>query len=87
MMQRIRVTNGRAAFMTLWLEPWGNDYGMAPGDEFEVVAADAADNFYFHLVDEGSGLKLYAEGSVTQLAIYHGGEEILCGHNRREDTW
>ena len=47
MKETLRVTNDRSGFVTLWLEPWGEDYGMLPGDEFEIVAGDAADGFYF----------------------------------------
>ena len=37
-MCRIKVTNDRSDFVTLWLEPWGEDYGMLPADEFDIVA-------------------------------------------------
>ena len=36
--QRIKVSNDLKTFATMWLEPWGEDYGMLPGDEFEIVA-------------------------------------------------
>ena len=83
-MQRIKVTNHRATFVTLWLEPWGEDYGMLPGDEFDVVAADAGDDFYFHLTSEDRDMKLYAEGDVREVTVYNGGAELSCGHNRQE---
>ncbi|MDQ3818032.1 MAG: hypothetical protein M3362_10100 [Acidobacteriota bacterium] len=85
--QRIRITNDRAAFATLWLEPWGEDYGMSPGDEFEIVAADADEGFYFHVVNEEKGVKVYAEGDVSQISVCQGGEVLSCGHNRRDETW
>jgi hypothetical protein len=85
--QRIKITNDRATFATLWLEPWGEDYGMSPGDEFEIVAADADEGFYFHVVNEEKGVKVYAEGNVTQISVNQRGEVLSCGHNRREETW
>jgi hypothetical protein len=60
---------------------------MMPDDEFEVVAADAGEGFYFHLLSEEKGVKVYAEGDVTQVSVYHNGAELPCGHNRREDAW
>ncbi len=85
-MQKIKVTNDRATFITLWLEPWGEDYGMLPGDEFEVVAADAGEDFYFHVINDDKGMKLYAGGNVMQISVYHRGAELSCGHNRRDEA-
>ena len=59
---------------------------MLPGDEFEVVAADAGEAFYFHVVNEEDDVKVYAEGDVRQISVYHKGAELPCGHNRREDA-
>jgi hypothetical protein len=87
MKETLRVTNDRSGFVTLWLEPWGEDYGMLPGDEFEIVAGDAADGFYFHVIAEDKCTKVYAEGQVTQICVYQSGAELSCGHNRRKETW
>jgi hypothetical protein len=59
---RIKVSNEQPSFTTLWLEPWGEDYGMLPGDEFEVLALDAADDFYFHLAFDQKGVKVRHRG-------------------------
>jgi hypothetical protein len=85
--RRIKITNDRSTFVTLWLEPWGEDYGMSPGDEFEIVASDADEDFYFHVINDEEGLKVYAEGQVTQISVYQRGEVLLCGYNRREEIW
>jgi hypothetical protein len=85
-MQKLKFTNERTIFVTLWLEPWGEDYGMLPGDTFEVVAADVGQDFYFHLVNEEKGVKVYAEGDVGQVSVHLEGAELTCGHNRRDDT-
>jgi hypothetical protein len=85
--QRIKISNDRSSFATLWLEPWGEDYGMPPGDEFEVVAADAEEDFYFHVEYGEKGLKVYAEGSATHVSVYQDGEMVSCGHKRREEEW
>lgn len=37
---------------TTWLEPWGEDYGMLPAAEFELIAFDAGERFHFHVVSE-----------------------------------
>ncbi len=86
-MQKIKITNDRSGFVTLWLEPWGEDYGMSAGAEFEIVAADAGEGFYFHIVNEEEGIKVYAEGQVTQIFVSQNGEVLPCGHNRRAEAW
>lgn len=86
-MKRVKITNDRSDFVTLWLEPWGEDYGMAPSDEFEIVAEDAQDDFYFHILSDDKGFKVYAEGDVTQIGVFQNGTQLLCGHARRTETW
>ena len=86
-MNPIKITNDRSDFVTLWLEPWGEDYGMAPADEFEVVAGDAGNDFYFHVASDDKGMKLWAEGTVTEIGVFQNGSQLPCGHARREETW
>jgi hypothetical protein len=87
MKETLRVTNDRSGFVTLWLEPWGEDYGIMPGDEFEIVVGDAADGFHFHIIPDDKGTKVYAEGQVTHISVFQSGAELTCGHNRRKETW
>ena len=81
-MQKIKVSNDGPAFVTMWLEPWGEDYGMHSGDEFEVVADDAEEGFYFHVSYDEKCIKVYAEGDANHVSVYQAGEMLLCGHNR-----
>jgi hypothetical protein len=85
--QRIKVSNERSSSITLWLEPWGEDYGMSPGDAFEVLAANVAEGFYFHVSSDEKGMKIYAEGDANDVSVYQSGKMLSCGHNRREETW
>ena len=87
LMHRIKLTNDRPTFVTLWLEPWGEDYGMSPGDEFEVVAEDSQEGFRFHVVSEENNMKLYAEGDVRRVAVSQNGVGLSCGHSRLQETW
>jgi hypothetical protein len=83
LIQRIKVSNDSASFVTAWLEPWGEDYGMSPGDEFEIVAAGAGEDFHFHIIYGNRDMKIYAERNAGSVSIYQNGELLLCGHNRR----
>ena len=84
---KIKVGNDRAAFATLWLEPWGEDYGMFANDEFDVIALEPEKSFYFHIECGTKGIKVYAEGDASRVSVYQNGEMLACGHNRREEEW
>jgi hypothetical protein len=60
---------------------------MSANDEFEIVATDAGEDFYFHILNEEKGVKVYAEGHVTQISVSQNGEVLPCGHKRREEMW
>ena len=85
--QRIKVTNDLKTFATLWLEPWGEDYGMNPDDEFEIIANEADETFCFHVEYFDKGVKVWVEGDSKVPIVYQKGEELFCGHNRKEETW
>jgi hypothetical protein len=84
---RIKISNDRDSFVTLMLEPWGEDYGMFPKDEFEIVGEDADETCYFHIVYGEKDIQVYAEGKANYYPrIYQNGIELDCGHNRQEDS-
>lgn len=81
---KIIIENSSENFKTLFLEPWGADYGMMPQDKFEIIDEEAEDDFYFHIVIEEKHILVWAEGSGSNYPIItQNGEELLCGHNRR----
>ena len=85
--QKIRVTNDCSVFATLYLEPWGEDYGMLPNDEFEIVAADVEETFYFHICHTDKDILVYAEGDRNAYpSVYQNGNLLSCGHNRPIDS-
>ena len=86
-MSKIKLTNDRSTFLTMYLEPWGEDFGMSPGDEFEIIAVDASEDVHFHVISEDNKLKLYVEGKVEEVTVYQRDVELSCGHNRRKETW
>ena len=84
---KIRITNDRTSFATLYLEPWGKDYVMFPNDEFEIIAADVEETFYFHLCHMDKDILVYAEGDRNAYpSIYQNENQLSCGHNRQEDS-
>jgi hypothetical protein len=84
--QKIRVTNESSSFTTLWLEPWGEDYGMFPNDIFEILAIDVEETFYFHISRTDKDILVYAEGDPSSYpSVYQNSNLLSCGHNRQND--
>lgn len=73
---KIKVRNEFFTNITLWLEPWGEDYGMFPNDEFEIIAKNVEKDFYFH-VDFGEDIKVWAGGEVTDIGVYQNNNLLL----------
>jgi hypothetical protein len=79
---KIVARNEYSEFVTLYLEPWGEDYGMLPNDEFEIIAEHEDESFYFHL-DFGKDIKIWAQAQSIDIGVYQNGVLLRCGHNRR----
>ena len=65
----------------MWLEPWGEDYGMSPSDVFEIVAEDVDESFHFHVEFEREP-KIYVEGQPTKVSVYKDDMLLACGNDR-----
>jgi len=78
---KIIVRNEFSRHIILWLEPWGEDYGMLPNDEFEIIAKNVSKDFYFQ-VDFGEDIKVWAEGQITDIGVYKNNELLSCGYKR-----
>ncbi len=80
---KINVANDFQKPIVLCIEPWATEYGMMPKDEFEIVAEDAKDDVYFHLVFSSERITVFVEGKgVSYPRIYQDGKLLDYGHNR-----
>ncbi|MGW6728637.1 hypothetical protein ACWF9G_22285 [Nocardia sp. NPDC055029] len=89
-MPRLMVSNPFAEKMlTVWIEPWGRDYWMRPGDVFTVEFAgrdnseqeDDDPPFEVSWLDGG-----IVVGPVAESIVRDGnGLELECGHQRPVD--
>lgn len=78
---KMKVTNDYSEPTTLWLEPWGADFGMMPEDEFEIIAENAGEDFYFHVFFK-KDIVIYVEGQSDYPGIFQNGVELETGHKR-----
>lgn len=78
----IKVSNERREPLTVWLEPWGEDYTLLPDETFDVVAEGASPDFYFDMACNEKDVLVYAEGDCTCVFVLRDGDALECGHNR-----
>lgn len=81
---RTQMRNELSVRRTLWLEPWGEDYGIDPDEILEIVAKNVDKEFYF-LIDIGEDIKVWAEGQVVDIGVYKDGALLQCGYKRVTD--
>ena len=80
----IRIHNDRTFPHVVWIEPWGEDYTLLPGEKFDIATTDsnAGDGPYFCLVETNGNTQVFVErGNDPQLQI--DGIAVECGHNRQ----
>lgn len=79
--ESIRVHNTRAVAMPFYLEPWGEEYVLAPGAAIEIVAeGPAGDALEVELADDH--ITVYGwPGSVVTL--FQQGTEVGAGSGER----
>ena len=84
MSSSFRVSSDRTIPVTVWVEPWGEDFTILPGEEYLFTAVRPGSDFYFHAVWQENDLVLYAEGTSGEVTVHHGTVEVFCGHNREK---
>lgn len=79
--ESVRVSNARTVDMPLYLEPWGEEYALAPGAVIEIVAeGPAGDSLEVELADDH--ITVYGwPGSVVTL--FQEETELGAGSGKR----
>ncbi|GIH29287.1 hypothetical protein Aph01nite_75970 [Acrocarpospora phusangensis] len=90
-MAKIRLNNDTGAMLGIWIEPWGTDHWMKPGQTFTVVAGHSGpppsgevpvDDVPFDVVVHDQGVSIYVN-VVHEASVYdESGTEAHCGHQR-----
>ncbi len=83
-MPRTSVKNDTENMLCLWLEPWGSDHWMRPGERFTVVADDSAEpvDEAFEAVIHDQGISVWVTTANSAEVIDADGNEVECGHQR-----
>lgn len=83
-MPRTSVRNDTGNILCLWLEPWGSDHWMRPGERFTVVAGDLIEavDESFEVVVHDQGISVWVNAANFAEVLDANGDEVLCGHQR-----
>ncbi|MGA5822901.1 hypothetical protein ACPC54_34195 [Kitasatospora sp. NPDC094028] len=93
-MAKIRLSNTTEKPLGIWVEPWGEDYWMKPGEKFTVVADTPEDadpeEASFEVVLHDQGASVWVTTGPQPYVYGNAGNELDCGHQRPLDvlrTW
>jgi hypothetical protein len=80
--RKIVVKNDFQNSIILCVEPWAVEYGMMPNDEFEIIADNSVNDFYFHLVFGNKRITIFVEGGeISYPQVLQDGKLLDYGHN------
>ncbi len=79
---KLGVRNSRDQPHVLWIEPWGEDFTLKPGEELELFAYSDSHLPWFELVESDGASAIYCE-KTSEFEVFQNGVRLECGHNRQ----
>ncbi|MGV9454747.1 hypothetical protein [Streptomyces sp. NPDC003635] len=92
MKSTLPVENAGKADICLFIEPYGEDFWLKPGDAFEVVPlTDASVQFSVVVTNHVFTVWLYQDGDPYNVLLDYqvtgaNGEKLACGHQRPAES-
>ncbi|MFD5325427.1 hypothetical protein [Streptomyces sp. NPDC127092] len=83
-MPEIRLGNDTDRALAIWVEPWGEDYWMNPGERFAIAAdtPEGEDDKPFEVVLHDQGVSVWVSFAYEATVRDQSGARIECGHQR-----
>ncbi|MCJ0869302.1 hypothetical protein [Streptomyces sp. AP-93] len=85
-MPKIRLSNDTKKTLGIWVEPWGEDYWMKPGEKFTIVTDTPKDTdpdeAPFEVLFHDQGASVWVNTGYKATVYDHSGNEVDCGHQR-----
>ena len=80
----IHSSNNATKPRPVYIEPWGEDYWLFPGDKFEIIANGIESSPYFSIGENDENIQVYIEGDCQDFSVRHVKKVITCGYQRPE---
>ncbi|MFE2543034.1 hypothetical protein [Actinacidiphila glaucinigra] len=84
-MPKISVRNDNQGMLCLFVEPWGTDHWMKPGESLVVTAAGDPTAWPFEVVVHPDGVSVVVNDHYVVEVSDQAGTPAPCGHQRPED--
>ncbi|MET9482000.1 hypothetical protein [Streptomyces sp. NPDC006638] len=84
-MSRTSVSNETESVLCLWVEPWGTDHWMRPGEQFTVVTESEPEESPFNVVVHRQGITVWVNSASSSEVVDQDGVIVPCGHQRPAD--
>ncbi|SPF07421.1 hypothetical protein SMA5143A_8278 [Streptomyces sp. MA5143a] len=81
-MSQTSVSNETDSMLCLWVEPWGTDHWMRPGEEFSVVTETGPEESPFNVVVHAQGITVWVNSANSSEVFDKKGNPAPCGHQR-----
>ncbi|MFE3250722.1 hypothetical protein [Streptomyces sp. NPDC059209] len=81
-MSKTSVSNETSSMVCLWVEPWGTDHWMRPGEEFMVVTEAEPEQSPFNVVVHDQGITVWVNAGHDAEVFDKNGGLVPCGHQR-----
>ncbi|MFD3982469.1 hypothetical protein ACFWR6_28140 [Streptomyces griseus] len=76
------MNNETDSLLCVWVEPWGTDHWMRPGEVFTVVTEADAEEASFDVVVHDQGISVWVNAGFSAEVIDQEGRAAVCGHQR-----
>ncbi|MET9606315.1 hypothetical protein ABZZ17_14755 [Streptomyces sp. NPDC006512] len=80
------VENSGTELLELWLEPFGQDYWLRPGEAFLVTSYGSWDDRPFEIAHEPDRIQIWAS-SCFATVTFRDGTEVPGGHQRPREEY
>lgn len=72
-----RLTNASEVTLTIYIEPWGGEYSLDPGEE-AVLRVTAADDhpLEWKFLDEALVISSLTQSPTAYVSLWKGGQEV-----------
>ena len=86
-MAKTDVSNQTDSLLCLWIEPWGTDHWLRPGEVFTVVAEAEPVDAPFDVVVHGQGVSVWVNAGFDADVFDANGTLAPCGHQRPDGAF
>ncbi|WP_369274641.1 hypothetical protein AB5J55_36070 [Streptomyces sp. R11] len=80
------VSNETDRMLCLWVEPWGTDHWMRPGEEFTARTQTEPEESPFNVVVHSQGITVWVNSANDSKVFDKAGNPAPCGHQHPADA-